>query len=86
MTIADVDRDGIRIAVAKGSAYDLFLTRTLQHATLNAYLREKESRDMDIGVAAVSGIKITRRIPNGRERIFGYDFSWLRSMQFARPR
>jgi polar amino acid transport system substrate-binding protein len=36
-TIADVDRDGIRIAVAKGSAYDLYLTRTLQHATLVRY-------------------------------------------------
>jgi polar amino acid transport system substrate-binding protein len=36
-TIADVDRDGVRIAVAKGSAYDLFLTRTLQHATLVHY-------------------------------------------------
>jgi polar amino acid transport system substrate-binding protein len=36
-TIADVDRDGIRIAVAKGSAYDLFLTRTLHHATLVRY-------------------------------------------------
>jgi polar amino acid transport system substrate-binding protein len=33
-TIADVDRDGVRIAVNKGSAYDLFLTRTLKHATL----------------------------------------------------
>jgi polar amino acid transport system substrate-binding protein len=36
-TIADVDRDGIRIAVATGSAYDLYLTRTLQHATLVRY-------------------------------------------------
>jgi polar amino acid transport system substrate-binding protein len=36
-SIADVDRDGVRIAVAKGSAYDLFLTRTLQHATLVHY-------------------------------------------------
>ena len=36
-TIADVDRDGIRIAVAAGSAYDLYLTRTLQHATLVRY-------------------------------------------------
>jgi polar amino acid transport system substrate-binding protein len=36
-TVADVDRDGIRIAVAKGSAYDLYLTRTLQHATLVRY-------------------------------------------------
>jgi polar amino acid transport system substrate-binding protein len=36
-SIADVDRDGIRIAVATGSAYDLYLTRTLQHATLVRY-------------------------------------------------
>jgi polar amino acid transport system substrate-binding protein len=33
-TVADVDRDGVRIAVAKGSAYDLYLTRTLKHARL----------------------------------------------------
>jgi polar amino acid transport system substrate-binding protein len=32
--IADVDRDGVRIAVGKGSAYDLYLTRTLKHAQL----------------------------------------------------
>jgi polar amino acid transport system substrate-binding protein len=32
--IEDVDAPGIRIAVNKGSAYDLFLTRTLKHATL----------------------------------------------------
>jgi polar amino acid transport system substrate-binding protein len=31
---ADVDRPGVRIGVKLGSAYDLFLTRTLQHATL----------------------------------------------------
>jgi polar amino acid transport system substrate-binding protein len=32
--VDDVDRAGIRIAVNKGSAYDLYLTRTLKHATL----------------------------------------------------
>jgi polar amino acid transport system substrate-binding protein len=32
--VADVDRDGVRIGVNKDSAYDLFLTRTLKHATL----------------------------------------------------
>jgi hypothetical protein len=32
--VADVDRAGVRIAVNKGSAYDLYLTRTLKHATL----------------------------------------------------
>jgi polar amino acid transport system substrate-binding protein len=30
----DVDREGIRIAVGKGSAYDLYLARTLKHARL----------------------------------------------------
>ena len=31
-TPADVDRPGIRIGVKRGSAYDLYLTRTLEHA------------------------------------------------------
>ncbi len=31
---ADVDRPGVRIGVKQGSAYDLFLTRTLAHATV----------------------------------------------------
>lgn len=33
-TIADVDREGVRVAVAEQSAYDLFLTRTLKRARL----------------------------------------------------
>ncbi len=32
--IADVDRPGVRIAAGNGSAYELYLTRTLQHAEL----------------------------------------------------
>jgi polar amino acid transport system substrate-binding protein len=32
--VADVDRPGARIAVRAGSAYDLWLTRNLKHATL----------------------------------------------------
>ena len=32
--IADLDREGVRIGVSKGSAYDLYLTRTLKHAQL----------------------------------------------------
>jgi polar amino acid transport system substrate-binding protein len=34
-SVADVDREGVRIAVNKGSAYDLYLSRTLKHATLH---------------------------------------------------
>jgi polar amino acid transport system substrate-binding protein len=30
----DVDRTGVRVATAKGSAYDLFLTRNLKNATI----------------------------------------------------
>ena len=33
-SIADVDREGVRIAVSARSAYDLYLTRTLKHAKL----------------------------------------------------
>jgi polar amino acid transport system substrate-binding protein len=31
---ADVDRAGVRIGVKEGSAYDLFLSRTLEHAVV----------------------------------------------------
>jgi polar amino acid transport system substrate-binding protein len=31
-TVADVDSPGVRIGVKRGSAYDLFLSRTLRHA------------------------------------------------------
>ncbi len=33
-TNEDVDRDGVRIAVARGSAYDLYLTRAIKNAKL----------------------------------------------------
>jgi polar amino acid transport system substrate-binding protein len=33
-SMSDIDRGGTRVAVAKGSAYDLFLTRALKAATL----------------------------------------------------
>jgi polar amino acid transport system substrate-binding protein len=33
-SMADIDKPGVRVAVARGSAYDLFLTRALKTATL----------------------------------------------------
>src|SRR5712692_3096450 len=33
-SIADVDRDGVRIAVTERSAYELYLSRTVKHAQL----------------------------------------------------
>lgn len=34
-TVEDVDSPGVRIAVSERAAYDLYLSRTLQHATLH---------------------------------------------------
>lgn len=34
VTIDEVDRDGVRIGVKHGSAYDLYLSRALKHATV----------------------------------------------------
>ena len=57
--IADVDRDGVRIAVGNGSAYELFLSRTLRHAQLVRFATGNEAiasflRD---GLDAVAGVK-----------------------------
>lgn len=57
LTSADeLDRAGIRIAVKEGSAYDLYLTRTLKHAEL---VRGPESIDVyrDQAPDAVAGIR-----------------------------
>ena len=55
-TPADVDRDGVRIGVKRGSAYDLFLTRTLQHAAV-----ERGEEGVDVfraqGLEAAAGIR-----------------------------
>jgi polar amino acid transport system substrate-binding protein len=63
-SIADVDREGIHIAVARGSAYDLYLSRTLQHATLLRYPTPPlalEGYVIDkIDVAAACGSNSTR--------------------------
>ncbi|HEY4465989.1 MAG TPA: transporter substrate-binding domain-containing protein [Streptosporangiaceae bacterium] len=55
-TIADVDRDGVRIGVKKGAAYDLFLSRTLRHASL---IRGDEEADpfRDLGADVAAGIR-----------------------------
>ncbi|GIG68149.1 transporter substrate-binding domain-containing protein [Phytomonospora endophytica] len=53
---ADVDAPGVRIGVKEGSAYDLFLTRTLQHATV---VRGEEGVDefLTQGLDAGAGIR-----------------------------
>ena len=53
---AEADREGVRIGVKEGSAYDLFLTRTLTRATL---VRGKEGTNVfaEQGLEAGAGIR-----------------------------
>jgi polar amino acid transport system substrate-binding protein len=58
-SVEDVDRDGVRIAVAKGSAYDLFLTRAIKHATLLRRPSGPEALEMFVrdGLEAAGGVR-----------------------------
>jgi polar amino acid transport system substrate-binding protein len=55
-TGAEVDREGVRIGVNEGSAYDLFLSRTLQHAR-TVPVDEGVDAFRDLGLDVVAGIK-----------------------------
>jgi|SRR5580693_5712562 polar amino acid transport system substrate-binding protein len=52
----DVDKDGVRVGVKRGSAYDLFLTRTLENATI---VRSDEDTGIPVGdhLDVVAGIR-----------------------------
>jgi polar amino acid transport system substrate-binding protein len=55
-TVAAVDQPGVRIAVNRGAAYDLYLTRTLQHAEIvraNSGIDAFRAEDLE----AVAGIR-----------------------------
>jgi polar amino acid transport system substrate-binding protein len=58
-TLADVDREGVRIAVAEKSAYDLFLTRNMKKARLLRVAGIDESFKLfaDEKLEALSGLK-----------------------------
>ena len=58
-TIDDVDRAGLRVAVVRGSAYDLYLTRTLAHAEIVRVASASEATDVLIRdrLDAVAGVK-----------------------------
>jgi polar amino acid transport system substrate-binding protein len=57
--IDDADRDGQRIGVAKGSAYDLFLTRTLTRAGIARAASSAEALDLLVQhkLDALAGVK-----------------------------
>jgi polar amino acid transport system substrate-binding protein len=44
-TVAEVDREGVRIAAGKNSAYDLHLSRSLRHAKLTHYSSSQAAID-----------------------------------------
>lgn len=54
-TVAEVDSPGVRIGVKQGSAYDLYLTRTLQQATV---VRGEEG----VGIFRAEGLEATAGI------------------------
>jgi polar amino acid transport system substrate-binding protein len=53
---ADVDSAGVRIGVSKGSAYDLFLSRTLRHASV---IRGDQGVDVfrDLSLEVAAGVR-----------------------------
>jgi polar amino acid transport system substrate-binding protein len=58
-SVEDVDAAGVRVAVGQGAAYDLYLSRTLQHAQL---VRDKDSpaaidRFLADRLEAVAGVR-----------------------------
>src|SRR6478735_9532183 len=55
-SVADVDRPGVRVGVKHGSAYDLHLTRTLEHASI---VRSNEGVDVFVseGLEVGAGIR-----------------------------
>jgi polar amino acid transport system substrate-binding protein len=57
--ISEFDRPGIRIAVGRGSAYHLFLERTVRHATLVPADTGQQSLDMFVqdGLDAAAGVR-----------------------------
>lgn len=57
--VGDLDSKGVRIAVGKGAAYDLFLTRELQQATLVRAPTSTAAVDLfvDQGFEAAAGVR-----------------------------
>ncbi len=70
---ADVDREGVRVAVGAGSAYDLFLSRNLKHANIVRAPTSPAVTDMFVAqkLEVAAGVKQqleadARRIPGLR--------------------
>lgn len=58
-TAADIDREDVEVAVGRGSAYDLFLTRQLKRATIVRAVTSADAIKLFVEnkLAAVAGVK-----------------------------
>jgi len=58
-TVDDVDREGVRVAVGKGAAYDLYLTRALKHAGIVRAPTSATAIDLFVerSLEAVAGVR-----------------------------
>lgn len=72
-SIADIDREGVRVAVSERSAYDLYLTRTLKTATIVRSNGNPASYDAFVAqkLEALAGLKprlvsAARNLPGSR--------------------
>ena len=70
---AEVDRTGVRVVVAKGSAYDLYLTRELKHAQLvrvptspSSSTRWLRATTKSLRASGSSSKRDAKRVPNVR--------------------
>jgi polar amino acid transport system substrate-binding protein len=66
---ADVDRPGVQVGVKRGSAYDLYLTRTLQHAEL---VRGDEGVEVFAAEGLAVGAGIRQPVAEFVDRTGGY--------------
>jgi polar amino acid transport system substrate-binding protein len=72
-TIADVDRSGVRVALSKGAAYELYLSRSLKHAEMVKTATPPEAFALLVEgkVDALAGVKQTlvanaQKLPGSR--------------------
>jgi len=61
LQVEELDREGVRIAVGQGAAYDLFLSRHLQHAELVKFSTSAAAIHgfVEQGLEAVAGVRQT---------------------------
>ncbi len=57
--VEDIDREGVTVAVGKGAAYDLFLSRTLRHASIVRVPTSEEAIEQfeTLGADTAAGVR-----------------------------